>query len=85
MIESKDVENDLARKIKSIPTCNCMKRGMCRLTSTVSRKFRTIENEFQSYDSIFISPSIPEPLRNRFISLAVTLKRNLYPAGFVQY
>ena len=78
VIESKDVENDLARKIK-YSYLQLYEAWYVQIDVNSEREIQNlIENEFQSYDSIFISPSIPEPLRNRFISLAVTLKKEIY-------
>lgn len=72
VIESKDVENDLARKIK-YSYLQLYEAWYVQIDVNSEQEIQNlIENEFQSYDSIFISPSIPEPLRNRFISLAIT-------------
>lgn len=78
VIESKDVENALARKIK-YSYLELYKAWYVQIDVNSEAEIQNLlENEFRAYDSIFISPSIPEALRNRFISQAVTLRKEIY-------
>ena len=78
VIESKEVENALARKIK-YSYLELYDAWYVQIDVNNEEEIaHLLAEEFHRYDSIFISPSIPEKLRNRFISYAVTLRKEIY-------
>lgn len=78
VIESKDVENSLARKIKY--SYLSLYESWYILIDVGNRDEidELINVSFKEYESIFISPSIPDKLRDLFISKAVEQNKVIY-------
>ncbi len=78
VIESKDVENDLARKIK-YSYLTLYESWYLLIDVNNQEEIDTIVNDtFKEYESIFISSSIPIKLRDLFISRAISQHKEVY-------
>lgn len=78
VVESKAVDNALARKIKYAYVKLHQARYIQIDTEDKQAFHNLLENEFKQYQSIFICPSIPEDLRNQLISKALEEKKQIY-------
>ena len=78
VVESKAVDNALARKIK-YAYVKLRQAWYIQIDTEDKQAIQSLlDNEFKQYQSIFICPSIPEDLRNRLISQALEEKKQNY-------
>jgi exopolysaccharide biosynthesis polyprenyl glycosylphosphotransferase len=78
VIESKDVETSLARKVK-YSYMELYEAWYLQIDVNSQVEIDNLVNEkFKDYESIFISPAIPNDLRNFLISKAVSQYKEIY-------
>lgn len=77
VIESKDVEDSLARKIK-YSYLELYEAWYTQIDVNNDDEIKNIINEFDKYSSIFISPDIPENVVGTLISKAVSKRKEIY-------
>ncbi len=78
VIESKNVDDSLARKIK-YSYVELYEAWYNKIDVEDEEEIELfINTKFKEYESIFISPSIPEELRDRFLSQAVSEGKEVY-------
>lgn len=78
IIESKNVENDLARKIK-YSYSELKEAWYIQINPDDSEEVdKIIDTQFDKYACIFISPVIPEEAKNRMISKAIAMNKEIY-------
>ena len=78
VIESKNVDDSLARKIK-YSYVELYEAWYNKIDVNDEKEIQMfLDTKFKEYESIFISPSIPEELRDRFLSQAVSDGKEVY-------
>jgi exopolysaccharide biosynthesis polyprenyl glycosylphosphotransferase len=78
IIELKEIDNSLARKIK-YSYSEIYDAWYLQIDCNNQEEVEdVIHNKFPEYDSIFLSPLLPDDIRNLFISNAVSQKKEIY-------
>lgn len=78
VIEAKNVDDSLARKIK-YSYVELYEAWYYQIDVNDEKEIEMfLDTKFKEYESIFISPAIPEELRDKFLSQAVTDEKEVY-------